>query len=238
MNELGLTLDIDWAPDIAIDTVARRLVSEEVRATWFVTHKSAAVERLREFPALFELGIHPNFLPGSSHGSSTTEVLDHCAQLVPDAVSMRSHAVFQHGRLYNEILERTGVRIDSTTFLPEMEHVRVLDQPTTAGDLRRIPFVWADDYELAKPDPMWNVNRFDERPGLHILMFHPIHVYMNTPSFEHYERVKRSDAFRRNTSASGLAKLRHDGNGIATVFDDLLSRLSQKGGGLCIRDLL
>jgi hypothetical protein len=65
-----LTLDIDWAPDAAIDFVAEILVSRGVKATWFVTHDSPGVRRLRARPDLFELGIHPNFLPGSSHGRS------------------------------------------------------------------------------------------------------------------------------------------------------------------------
>ena len=62
MNDLVLTLDMDWAPDCAIDFVSEELVSREVRATWFVTHASPAVHRLREHPELFELGIHPNNL--------------------------------------------------------------------------------------------------------------------------------------------------------------------------------
>ncbi len=70
MSRAAITLDVDWAPDFMIDAAAQALVDREVKATWFVTHASPAVERLREHPDLFELGIHPNFLAGSSHGAT------------------------------------------------------------------------------------------------------------------------------------------------------------------------
>ncbi|HEY8645027.1 MAG TPA: hypothetical protein VIL77_04030 [Gaiellaceae bacterium] len=63
-----LTLDVDWCPDSAIDDVAELLIERDVPATWLVTHTSPAIDRLRLRADLFELGIHPNFLPGSTHG--------------------------------------------------------------------------------------------------------------------------------------------------------------------------
>ena len=44
------------------------MIDHDVRATFFVTHESPALQRLKDRPDLFELGIHPNFLPGSTHG--------------------------------------------------------------------------------------------------------------------------------------------------------------------------
>ena len=87
---LVLSFDIDWAPDFAIDAVAQKLISRSVKATWFVTHLSPAISRLAERPDLFELGIHPNFLPGSDHGGSPAEVLAFMNTLVPNAVSVRN----------------------------------------------------------------------------------------------------------------------------------------------------
>lgn len=57
---LYLTFDIDWACDgVLADTID--LVEEaDVCATWFVTHDTPLLKRLRENPK-FELGIHPNF---------------------------------------------------------------------------------------------------------------------------------------------------------------------------------
>ena len=88
MNELAITLDIDWAPDFMIERVAGALLSKGVKATWFVTHRSLAIDRLRHHPELFELGIHPNFAAGSSHGDTPEAVLGHVIDLVPDAVDI------------------------------------------------------------------------------------------------------------------------------------------------------
>ena len=118
MELMALTIDIDWAPDFMIDFAAEALAARRVCATWFVTHSSPAVDRLRQHPKLFELGIHPNFQPGSTHGKEWAEVLDHCMGLVPDATSMRTHDLFQSTKLLDMIITQTPIITDLTLFLP------------------------------------------------------------------------------------------------------------------------
>ena len=130
MNLPHLTLDIDWAPDVAIDFVADQLIKHKVRATWFVTHSSPSVERLQQYPELFEMGIHPNFMPGSTHGENPSEILAHCLDLVPNARCMRIHSLFQSSPLLLQILKESSINIDSSIFLPY------------AADLRPVPFRW------------------------------------------------------------------------------------------------
>src|ERR1017187_7044133 len=101
---VALTLDIDWAPDFVIDFAADLLIRRRVKATWFVTHSSPAVDRLRDHPELFELGIHPNFLPGSSQGKTVAEVLSFCRACVPEARSMRTHALVQSSGLLGDVM--------------------------------------------------------------------------------------------------------------------------------------
>lgn len=73
----ALTIDIDWVPDWIIEEVASILIDHNVKATWFVTHASPAVDKLQQMPELFELGMHPNCLPGSTHGDTEDEVQFH-----------------------------------------------------------------------------------------------------------------------------------------------------------------
>jgi polysaccharide deactylase WbmS-like protein len=193
MGELVVTLDVDWAPDDAVDAVAARLEDAGVAATWFVTHAGPALDRLRNREA-FELGIHPNFRPGSTHGATPAEVLEHLMALVPEAVSSRAHGVVQSGALLHELVARTPVRIDSTTFLPDMAHVRPLPQHTPHGTLVRIPFVWSDDYEPLRPRP----TDWDEllaRPGLQVVLFHPVHVVRDPRLLD--SLLERADGARR-----------------------------------------
>lgn len=77
IDQFLITLDVDWAPDYMVDYVASILISHRVKATWFVTHESLSVWRLRKRNDLFELGVHPNFLTGSTHGNNSLDVLNH-----------------------------------------------------------------------------------------------------------------------------------------------------------------
>src|SRR5688572_22770431 len=59
-DRIFLTIDIDWASDEVIADTAALVEEAGVAATWFVTHDTPQIGRLRANP-LFELGIHPNF---------------------------------------------------------------------------------------------------------------------------------------------------------------------------------
>jgi hypothetical protein len=179
-----VTLDVDWADDPLVDDVAERLAAAGAPATWFITHASPALDRLRERPDLFELGIHPNFRPGSSHGDTPEAVLDHVMALVPEAVSSRSHGVVQSGRLLHLLVQRTPVRIDSTTFLPDLPDAPLVTQRTPHGDLLRVPFTWSDDYE-----PLCPWDRYLAEPGLKVVLFHPTRVPASDALDDLLERI-------------------------------------------------
>src|SRR5688572_13117638 len=103
-NSFILTFDVDWAPDPVIEYVQEQLKYYKVKSTWFHTHQSAAVQRILE-DEWIESGIHPNFLEGSSHGKTTDEILQFVKNIVPNAVSSRSHAVVQSGPILNKLAD-------------------------------------------------------------------------------------------------------------------------------------
>jgi len=74
INESLLTFDCEWAPNFILEHVSNLLIESEVKSTWFVTNESAIIEELKQ-NSLFELGIHPNFYPGSSQGEDSDSVL-------------------------------------------------------------------------------------------------------------------------------------------------------------------
>src|SRR4051794_10356042 len=98
---LVVTLDVDWAPDFMIDAAAAALVQHGVRATWFVTHASPAIDRLGERPDLFELGIHPNFREGTTHGD---DPIAHLLEIVPGARCARTHSLLQSTPLLERLM--------------------------------------------------------------------------------------------------------------------------------------
>lgn len=233
-GELALTLDVDWAPDHAIDAVAGELIAAGVRATWFVTHASPAIDRLRERPDLFELGIHPNFAPGSSHGDTPEAVLDHCMAIVPEARAMRTHGLVQSTALLVLARERTPVRIDASLFLPGADLAAPIEYPLAPGPIVRVPYLWEDDAEMLRPEPAWDTWEVAAGTrGLAVFDFHPIHVVLNSADMGAYEALKQRGL--RDATAADVADLRHDGPGAGTAFAALVDGLA--GGGRRISEL-
>lgn len=228
MNEFVITIDVDWAPDIAIDIVANILRRYEIKSTWFVTHYSQAIDSLRSYADLFELGIHPNFLPGSSHGTSAKEVITTLMQIVPEAQSIRSHCVFQSGPLLSTIVLETPIKVDSTLFLPEMPNIRPIAHLTPHGTLTRLPFFWADDYELLKKQPIWNLDRYLTIPGIKVLMFHPIHILLNSESISAYNDYKlNAEEYNETSLDQAIDRLTKSDKGIASLFMQAIKHVSK-----------
>ena len=237
-GEFFVTLDIDWAPDYVIDHVAQQLIDVGVRATWFVTHASPAVDRLRKSGDQFELGIHPNFLPGSTHGTTPESVLSHVTSLVPDAVSLRTHSVVQSGTLTRLIAEETQIQIDSSYFLPHMPQLRPIPYECAGRVLCRLPFFWADDYELALAQSNWGVDRLAHVPGHKVMLFHPIHVYLNSFDSQGYDAAKRQVSHLANASPSLLNQYVQKGEGTGQFFGALLQLLTRQATSRRLCDLV
>ena len=226
LNEVVVTLDVDWAPQFVVEDVAQLLADRGVAATWFVTHDSPALEALRSERDLFELGIHPNFLPGSTQGTSPDEVLDGLLALVPEAVSVRSHRLVQSAELFATMARRPQLEIESSTFLPRMPGVRPVVQRSEGGQLLQVPFVWSDDYEMLEDEPCWEPEPLLALDGLAVLAFHPIHVYLNLASLRDYAALKRRLPAVAEAGRRELEELTRPGEGARTLFRRLLDALA------------
>ncbi len=225
-HETVVTIDVDWAPDFMIEWVAARLRERRVRATWFVTHDSRATRRLADEAELFEVGIHPNFHPGSSHGSEMRGVLDHCLAIAPEARSMRTHGLWHSSHLIDTVVSHTPITCDVSLFVPGASNVRPLVYERPARDLVRLPYVWEDDYELERRYPDWQADRLtSSAPGLKVLDFHPVHIFLNSTSMSGYEQVKRGAPRVSELTADAVAA---DPSpfGVRHLFIDVLDRLA------------
>jgi hypothetical protein len=236
VSRTAITLDVDWAPDFMIDAAAQALIDRDVKATWFVTHASPALERLREHPDLFELGIHPNFLAGSSHGDTPEAVIAHCAALVPEARAVRTHCLLQSTPLHDAILAGSAIEVDVSLFLPGAVGLEPVVQWSPGGRLLRLPYVWQDNMEMYAPQPDWDTQAVAARPGLRIFDFHPVHVWLNSASFEPYERLKATKPLGELTELDALP-FRNSGPGTMTAFLDLADALARGDGGARIGEL-
>ena len=235
MQATVVTIDVDWAPDVAIDHVAQLLVERRVRATWFVTHRSDAIDRLREHDDLFELGIHPNFLPGSTHGATHADVLEHCLALVPDALSMRTHSLYQSTPLLALVLETTPIQVDSSVLLTGARAIEPTTFTWNGRSLVRVPIFWEDDLAM-EADAEWSLDVSAlEAPGLRVYDFHPVHVYLNSSEMAPY-RALRSSQRLQECSERTLEPYVNRGRGTGSLFVELLDAVTAGGETALIGD--
>jgi hypothetical protein len=225
----AITIDVDWAPDFAIDWVADRLIERSVPATWFVTHQSEALERLRRRPDLFELGIHPNFAPGSTHGSGTSDVLRHCLAIVPRARIMRTHQLVQSTPLLMEVIKTTGILADCSLYLPHASAAVPTILWYEGRPLVRIPYIWEDDFEVEQPHPAWRLHEMADLP-LRVFGFHPIHLFLNSISMIAYRQLKMQFPILSNVTFDDALNFVNEGTGPRTMLDDLLGLISSQPG--------
>lgn len=177
LNEFVLTFDVDWAPDWVIEHTVRLLRAYNIKSTWFVTHESPAIKRLLDND-LVEVGIHPNFLPGSTQGTSARNILNNLTKAFPTAKAIRTHAMAYSAHLAKAFAEY-GLLIDSSIYLGGMANIQpFITQYDNETKIARLPYFWSDDGELTYK-PKFEV---PETIGMKILCFHPIHVYLNTQS--------------------------------------------------------
>ena len=212
-----LTFDIDWADDDVIGDTIDLVEKAEVKATWFVTHQTPLLDRLRENPK-FELGIHPNFNPfldGSTDGSGLTaeKVVEQLMDIVPEAKTIRSHSLCQSERLV-DIFKLVGLTHISNFFIP---HGSGLDtKPFTIwSEMVIVPHCWQDNVALKMelPIPLEK----ERHSSLSVFDFHPIHVFLNT---EHLNRYELTRHLHQNPEE--LIKNQYEGEGTRTKLLNLL----------------
>ncbi len=183
------TSDIDWADEEAIAACFSVFDEFEVPLTPFVTHKSPYIEK-RFTGWMQRVGVHPNFLEGSTHGSTTAEVCRHMQSLNPAAKFYRSHHFYSTSNVADQF-KAMGYEYDSNLSLYPQPDIRPL---LHSSGLMRYPVFFGDG--------MW-FNQFPDRdvselipllatPGLKIFNFHPIHVALNTPNSAHYKAYRES----------------------------------------------
>lgn len=189
-DRIFLTFDIDWACDAVLADAIDLVEAAGVPATWFVTHSTPLLVRLRANDK-FELGIHPNFnflLEGDPrNGANAAEVVDRMLELVPQARSVRSHSMTQSSRLLQLFKDRKLTH-DANHFIPEHSGIELRPWLHWNG-LIKVPYCWEDDAHCMH-DQYSDVESMSKRSGIRVLDFHPIHVYLNTERMERYESTR------------------------------------------------
>ena len=214
---LLLTFDVDWAPEWAIDRCVNLCLDHGWQATFFGTHESGVISAI-ESSSEFEVGIHPNFLPGSSHGSTHESVLDHCLNLVPGATSMRAHAFVSSNVLTGLIARKCPqIEVDTSILLPFHANLSpVTRRFADASEEVCILPTWLSDMAYAnEPTRSWEEPP-PEVPGVCVMNVHPIHVVLNSDGQNAYSDLKKfiGDKPLQEVSALEADRFRNRGPGV------------------------
>jgi len=224
-DRLFLTVDIDWAHDDVLSDTINLVDQAGVHATWFVTHDTPVLERLRANPN-YELGIHPNFnwlLNGDPRqGADARDVVARMQAIVPEARCVRSHSMAQTTVLL-QIFADAGLTHDANHFIPVSAGIPLKPWLLWNG-MVRIPYNWEDDVTCAYQEKSMvapSVEETVQMGGLHVFDFHPIHVFLNTETTQRYERTRALHHL-----PDELRTQRNSGDGTRTWFTGLLSLMS------------
>jgi len=215
-----LTVDVDWAPDFVVEECYRFLAQFEIPSTWFVTHNTALLNDLNS--AEVELGLHPNFSPLFSKSDSSLngeDILRASLDLVPSATSFRNHSLVQSGPLL-DLFKRYGFTHDCNLLLPHIA-VDAIQPWLHWNGMIRVPHCWEDDVwvlggcqdlnEIVKPG----------REGVTVLDIHPIHIYLNTNTWDTYKSVKE---YMHDRLRMEEVRKKSNRRGVRTVIEEMFEK--------------
>jgi hypothetical protein len=218
---VALTADQDWAPEWATERLLDFLDAADMPVHVFVTNDSPALEGTQRRQV--SLGAHPNFLSGSTHGSTPEEVIDTCRSLVPNTRTVRSHVHAENSHILQLLIE-AGFDTDSNLSLFLQPGILPLIHST---GILRLP-VFLDDDSLLLWDRTGTLDLAPAKralvtPGLKILNFHPALFAINCPSAEYY-RTHRDELYGTTAPMRPF-----EGRGLATVLEELIQWLRATG---------
>ena len=218
-----ITLDIDWASDFTIKKVDEILKEKNIKATWFVTHKSAYLKNLSK-NRNYELGIHPNFLSNTTQGKTPKEILKKLKKIAPSAVSLRAHSLHQNSHLLS-LYKDYGIKFDTSLLLYKTKNIKPHYHPLF--ELHRVPFFWEDDVEVYEKNLDWSFKSTKHIPGLKIYNFHPIHIILNTNNMNDFKKIQKKIEVN-SLNDETLQKYVNKKKGVRDVFLEILEFLQSK----------
>ncbi len=203
---LYLTLDIDWAHDALIEDAVQLIEAHQFKATWFATHATPLLDEIRKLGG-HELGLHPNFNPLlEGKGGHPRDVLQELQEIIPEAVTVRSHSLVRSSRL-SLLFAELGLTHESNIFI----------SPAAGADMHpwrdfsslvQVPIRWEDDVRLLD----WAIGEAADHVATfqtYVVDFHPIHVFLNTATHEDYVSAQCDARFPDKL----LARRRPEGSG-------------------------
>ena len=191
VKKYALTFDIDWAPDYAILKCCDLVENANCKATFFATHDTPINREI--ISRGHNLGIHPNFLPGSSHGTDVQTIISECLKYAPEAWCMRTHSLVQSSPLLQEIFGSfPQLKLDVSLLMHRSPFAHKTKWDFDGVSFDRLLYNWEDDAQFSA----FNMKEIPELffGELTVFDFHPIHVFLNSTDGSEYRKLKNQYA--------------------------------------------
>jgi len=208
-SQICITIDVDWAPDEIMLGLFELMRDADLKATIFATHDSPVLKSLDT--ERFEIGLHPNF---NVRCANVEDAVRPLKDLYPQAQGARSHSLHVSSAILQLYLEN-GLTYESNAHLTLHEGLHPIIR---YKGIVSIPMYWSDDthFQLNRSFNLEELRLAE--PGLKVLDFHPIHIFMNTSSAAHYEEYKH-----HYQEPEKLKDYINRGPGVGTLFQSLLA---------------
>ncbi|CCO23211.1 hypothetical protein [Maridesulfovibrio hydrothermalis] len=218
-----ITLDTDWASDQAIRFSLDLIIQQGIIPTVFATNPSKILTEYSE-KGVIELGLHPNFLPNSTHGEDYQDVINSLFEMYPTAKTFRSHAYFDNSIISRELFRR-GIKYDANLCLHLQEGLKPMHHES---GLTRFPTFLEDGVFLF----YYKQTSLNEQTktvilsdGLKIFNFHPTSVFLNIDTKQNYNRYKNLAKTLSNKHIS----LACSGFGARTLLNQIIELIKNNG---------
>jgi hypothetical protein len=225
-----LTVDVEWAAPQVLADITDLLNERKLHATFFCTHGGINVPT-------HERALHPNFRRNGDtlqrlrqnagtafDGWTDTEVYYYVVQTThsfcPEAVGVRAHSLLYDSDVL-PIYRQAGLEYDSTYFLPMTPR---LNPVWKEYGILEMPIYYMDHFDLIHQVTDFRLEKLHlDYPGLKVFDFHPNLVFINASTNAQYLNSK---AYYHD--ADRLLRMRHQGQGVRTLFLELLDFITTR----------
>jgi hypothetical protein len=123
------------------------------------------------------------------------------------------------------------LEIDSSVFLNEMPHIILTQVHYDEKTILRLPYFWSDDGEMSiKRRPLFSLrDKNFSVPGLKILCFHPIHIFINSKDMSNYDNLK-SKCDIKHCTEEVAEPLINKGAGAGSLLREIIKSNPNPGG--------
>jgi|TARA_B110000027_G_C16005115_1_gene249329 hypothetical protein len=220
MSKIHISFDLDWCPDFMIDEVLKILETSKVKCTFFITHSSPSLKKILNLN--HNVGIHPNYLKFNSI-KKNLKITEKILNVVPSAKLIRSHALHMNTNLLYEIFKNfPNIKMDLSTLTYKSKFIHKFNYDYIGKKINRINYNWEDSIGIHEKNFKWKTLKYFGVSNIY--NFHPIHIFYNTHSYNHYLKIKKSSP--KNLSDQKINDLNHnliyEGEGVRTFFNKII----------------